>query len=86
MRGRATQRTTYVNNDYASSPFVASYANDGNFNTNLFIGGRTCARTEKTPPVWWQVDLLAVYEISKVMITGRKLPPGLGGKYFFLYY
>ena len=53
-------------------PFIASHANDGNFDTSLTETSGACSYTEPTPPVWWQVDLLETYEITKVAITGRK--------------
>ena len=41
---------------------AASMAIDGNV--------RSCARIPGTPPpIWWQVDLLEVYEITNVAIT-----------------
>ena len=72
LRGTATQSETHINTAWAPSPFVASYANDGNFDTSLTTTSGACSYTEPTPPVWWQVDLLKVYEITKVAITGRK--------------
>ena len=72
-RGTATQSETYVNS-WPISPFVASYANDENFetsNTQSTTNGG-CSLVERNPPVWWQVDLLKVYEITKVAITGKK--------------
>ena len=71
LRGTATQSTTYSESGYRASPFV-SYANDGNIDTNIVQSSETgCSLTEPTPPVWWQVDLLKVFEITKVAITGR---------------
>ena len=43
----------------------ASFANDGNLDTNV----HTCALTGPSAPSWWQVDLLDVYEIDKVALT-----------------
>ena len=70
-RGVATQSTDHVNNGFVGSPFVASHANDGNFDQDLVQTSGACAHTENTPPVWWQVDLLEVYEITKVAIANR---------------
>ena len=72
LNGIATQSETHVNTDYAGSPFLASYAIDGNFETVVIPSRGACSITELTPPVWWQVDLLEVYEITKVAITTRK--------------
>ena len=44
----------------------------GNFETITIPSRGACAVTERTPPVWWQVDLLEVYEITKVAITARR--------------
>ena len=71
MRGTATQSSVYTDRSYAGSPFVASHAIDGNFDTNVTQTSGACSHTENNPPVWWQVDLLEVYEITKVAITGR---------------
>ena len=71
LRGVATQSETHANTDFAASPFIASYANDGNFDTSMTTTRGACSLTETTSPVWWQVDLLEVYEITKVAITGR---------------
>ena len=73
LRGTATQSSTYAQGNYRASPFVASYANDGNIDSSMVASSDTgCTITLVTPPVWWQVDLLDVYEITKVAITGRK--------------
>ena len=71
LRGIARQSETHANT-WDNSPFIASYANDGNFDTSLTETTGACSFTEPTAPVWWQVDLLKVYEITKVAITGRK--------------
>ena len=73
LRGTATQSETHLNDDWAASPFIASYANDGNFETSMTETSGACSFAERNkPPVWWQVDLLNVYEITKVAITGRQ--------------
>ena len=72
LRGTATQSETHINYHWAPSPFVASYANDGNFETSMTQISGACSFAERNAPVWWQVDLLKVYEITKVAITGRK--------------
>ena len=76
LRGTATQSATHPNTDYAASPFVASHANDGNYGTSMTTTRGACSLTETTPPVWWQVDLLKVYEITKVAIAGRNVYRG----------
>ena len=72
LQGTATQSETHVYPSYYGSPFVVSHDNDGNFDTSVIASSGECSITETTPPVWWQVDLLEVYEITKVAITGRK--------------
>ena len=72
LRGTATQSITHINTGWAGSPFIASYSNDGNFDTSMTQNSGKCSYTESNPPVWWQVDLLEVYEITKIAITGRK--------------
>ena len=81
LTGTATQSSTYVNSDYAGSPFVARYAIDANFETTLTKSSGACAMVLNTAPVWWQVDLLKVYEINKIAITGRQVPAGKTRKY-----
>ena len=71
VRGTATQSSTNVNTGFVASPFVASHAIDGDFDTSMTETSGACSHTENSPPVWWQVDLLEVYEITKVAITGR---------------
>ena len=73
VKGTATQSSTSVNTRYVASPFVASYANDGNFDTNLVLRSGACSYTKNTAPFWWQVDLLKVFEINKVAITTRSV-------------
>ena len=72
LRGTATQSTDYVQSNYLASPFVASHANVGNLETSMVPSRGACSLTRDTPPVWWQVDLLNVYVITKVAITGRE--------------
>ena len=72
VTGSATQSSTApVNTDLPGSPFVASYAIDGIFDTSFSQAGGGCSSTDITTTAWWQVDLLKVYEITKVAITGR---------------
>ena len=80
LRGVATQSSTY-RNGWVTSPFVASYANDGNFTTSMTGTGGACSLTGITPSAWWQVDLLEVYAITKIAISGRKED----GKFVFNY-
>ena len=72
LRGVATQSQTHANTAFVASPFVASHSIDGNFDTGMIPTSGACSYTENTPPAWWQVDLLEVYHITKVAITGRK--------------
>ena len=72
QEGEATQSRDHVNTGYTASPFVGNYAIDGSFETSVTNGRGACAIAERAPPVWWQVDLLTVHEITKVAITGRK--------------
>ena len=72
LGGTATQSETVVNPLYFGSPFVASHANDGNFDAGVTTSSGECSITVDTPPVWRQVDLLEVYEITKVAINGKK--------------
>ena len=58
MRGNATQN--FPNDDFAS------YANDGNFDI-----AEPCSHTGGEQ-VWWQVDLLELYLITKVAITNNE--------------
>ena len=72
LGGTATQSETYPDNDWPESPFVASHANDGIFNTSMNEIRGACSHTTRDAPVWWQVELQEVYEITKVAITQRK--------------
>ena len=72
LRGTATQSADYVQSNYHASPFVAGHANDGNLETSMAPSRDACSLTKDTPPVWWQVDLLKVYVITKIAITGRE--------------
>ena len=64
--GIATQSETHIDTDWAASPFVVSHANDGNFNTSMTQTYCACTYTEPTPSVWWQVDLLELYQMTAV--------------------
>ena len=72
LRGIATQSSTFESTAAAGSPFIASYAIDGNFDTSVTDARGACSFAEGKPPMWWQVELQEVYEIPKVAITGRK--------------
>ena len=72
LRGTATQSTDWLQCSFHASPFVASHANNGNFETSVIPSRGACSLTKDTPPVWWQVDLLKVYVIAKIAITGRE--------------
>ena len=85
LRGTATQSTTYTQSNYRASPFVASYANDGHFETSMIETSEIgCTITRNIRPVWWQVDLLQVHDITKVAISGRKEHCKYGNKRLFL--
>ncbi|KAK3522811.1 hypothetical protein QTP86_001650 [Hemibagrus guttatus] len=63
LGGIATQSSLYTNNHYAL------FAIDGNRASNLKISSLTHTSGQNSP--WWRVDLLAVYDISNVIITNR---------------
>ena len=65
--GTATQSSRYTRPGFTSN-FYAYLAIDENFSTNEV----DCAITSHATSTWWQVDLLDVYEVSKVAITGRR--------------
>ncbi|XP_060720309.1 fucolectin-like [Tachysurus vachellii] len=62
LRGIATQSST-------NGPYSAPRAIDGNRASNIYSASCTHTYTETDP--WWRVDLLAEYEIAKVIITNR---------------
>ncbi|XP_058240528.1 fucolectin-3-like [Hemibagrus wyckioides] len=62
-RGIATQSSLMFNN------FYASFAIDGNRASNM--GSYSCTHTNIQNNPWWRVDLLAVYDITKVIVTNR---------------
>ncbi|XP_047672631.1 uncharacterized protein LOC113640480 [Tachysurus fulvidraco] len=62
LGGIATQSSTYLQR-------YASFATDGNRATNVNSNSCTTTNAEYNP--WWRVDLLAVYDISNVIITNR---------------
>ncbi|XP_047672314.1 fucolectin-like [Tachysurus fulvidraco] len=62
LRGIATQSSLF---DYN----YASFAIDGNRNSDL--SASSCTHTNGDYGPWWRVDLLAVYDISNVIITNR---------------
>ena len=69
-RGIASQSTgLHVNTRYAASPFLPSYANDGNIESTMTETSGACSKIPGISPVWWQVDLLKVYQITKVVVT-----------------
>ena len=68
LRGTATQSSD--NEEYLGQYSVASQAIDGNF-------GSRCSRTNPYAPVWWQVDLLEVYLITKVAINSGNTRYGM---------
>ena len=84
LRGIATQSETFINTAYTSSPFVASHANDGNIEASMTATSGACSIVQRNPPVWWQVDLQKVHEITKVAIT-RWDKSGKPEHYFILH-
>ena len=81
LTGKATQSSVWIDFAFASSPFVASYANDGNMETSQTASSTRCSIVKSRPtPVWWQVQLDRVYEIHRVAITAID---GSGGKLGF---
>ncbi|XP_026995064.2 fucolectin-like [Tachysurus fulvidraco] len=62
LGGKATQSSSYFF-------YAASYAIDSNKETNAY--SHPCASTNLENSPWWRVDLLAVYDISNVIITNR---------------
>ncbi|XP_047672309.1 fucolectin-like [Tachysurus fulvidraco] len=62
LKGIATQSSTYYINN-------ASHAIDGNKTSNLT--SHSCTHTNLDYNPWWRVDLLAVYDINKVIVTNR---------------
>ena len=69
LTGKATESATHFRGRYPGWQFLASFANDGNFQTHMVSSGGKCAIARSNPPVWWQVELHKVYEINKVAIT-----------------
>ncbi|XP_053087060.1 fucolectin-like [Pangasianodon hypophthalmus] len=63
LGGKATQSSLYGNYYYAY------FATDGNRASQLLSYSCTHTNIENNP--WWRVDLLAVYDISTVVITNR---------------
>ncbi|KAK3523175.1 hypothetical protein QTP86_021710, partial [Hemibagrus guttatus] len=62
LRGIATQSSNYYN-------YYASFAIDGNRLTGQ--GVFLCTHTNADNNPWWRVNLLAMYDISNVIITNR---------------
>ncbi|KAM9450172.1 fucolectin-like [Clarias gariepinus] len=63
LGGIATQSSTF------SGTFYASMAIDGNTASNFYA--YSCSSTNVQYNPWWRVNLLAVYDISNVIITNR---------------
>ena len=70
LNRRSIQVSTY-GDDYDKSPFVASYANDGNRGVNMPTDG--CAHTGLTTNPWWAVDLLVALYVAGIRFTNRDL-------------
>ncbi|XP_046698551.1 uncharacterized protein LOC124381178 [Silurus meridionalis] len=62
LKGIATQSSIFGN-------FYAKYGIDGNRASSLY--SYSCTHTNGLLNSWWRVDLLAVYDISYVIITNR---------------
>ncbi|XP_047672312.1 fucolectin-like [Tachysurus fulvidraco] len=62
LRGIATQSSS-------GSTYLAPSAIDGNRNSAIYSG--SCTHTNPETDPWWRVDLLAVYQITKLIITNR---------------
>ena len=86
LGGTATQSSVWSHSGYHASPYVASYSNDGDYGTAFSMSFGKCSTTNFTPLVWWQVDLLKVYEISVVAITGKQNERKGFSEYFCLFY
>ncbi|XP_053335738.1 fucolectin-like [Clarias gariepinus] len=63
LRGIAAQSSTFVN------VYSANLAIDGNTASNL--GSGSCTHTNGDYGTWWRLDLLALFDISTVIITNR---------------
>ncbi|XP_058240216.1 fucolectin-like [Hemibagrus wyckioides] len=63
LSGKATQSSIFAGSYYAS------LAIDGNRASNFRSYSCACTNADNSP--WWRVDLLAVYDISNVIITNR---------------
>ncbi|XP_017316995.1 fucolectin isoform X1 [Ictalurus punctatus] len=63
LGGIATQSSVYDNY------YPAYFAIDGNRDSNAYH--HSCTNTNFDYNPWWRVDLLAVYEISSVIVTNR---------------
>ncbi|KAF4071919.1 hypothetical protein AMELA_G00268380 [Ameiurus melas] len=63
LGGIATQSSLYMNS------YFANFAIDGNRESNPYL--QSCSHTNYDYNPWWRVDLLSVYDISKVTITNR---------------
>ncbi|KAM9450165.1 fucolectin-like [Clarias gariepinus] len=61
LRGIAAQSSTFY--------YPANLAIDGNTASNL--GSGSCTHTNGDYGAWWRVDLLALFDISTVIITNR---------------
>ncbi|XP_053534094.1 fucolectin-like [Ictalurus punctatus] len=62
LGGIATQSSVY-------SYYPAYFAIDGNRESNAYL--HSCTHTNYDYKPWWRVDLLAVYDISNVIVTNR---------------
>jgi len=67
----ALNRPSYQVNTYSDADrvYYASYANDGNNDTNIFSG--PCASTMTATHPWWAVDLTVPLKVHSVKFTNR---------------
>ncbi|XP_053335734.1 fucolectin-like [Clarias gariepinus] len=63
LQGIAVQSSTYMNR------YSANLAIDGSTVSNM--GSGSCTHTNGDYGAWWRVDLLALFDISTVIITNR---------------
>ncbi|TSY83965.1 Fucolectin-4 [Bagarius yarrelli] len=63
LKGTASQSSNY------ESKYYASFAIDGTTSSDFSDMSCACTNNEMNP--WWEVDLLAMYDISNVSITTR---------------
>ena len=66
----AVNRPSYQVSMFSTEPiFYASYANDGNHDTDAYTG--PCAHTDPATNPWWAVDLGVALHVFGVEFTNR---------------